>query len=161
MTSVMNELVGRFAERLQSLELMVTCAESCTGGWLAKELTDIPGCSHWFERGFVTYSNEAKQSMLGVRAETLACHGAVSESTVLEMARGALSNSNASLAVAISGIAGPGGGTEDKPVGTVWIAWMREGSEPFAKVYCFPGDRNSVREQAVIAALEGLIALTE
>ncbi len=103
----------------------VTTAESCTGGWLAKAITDIAGSSAWFERGFVTYSNEAKAQMIGVREETLAQHGAVSESVVVEMAIGALKAARADFAVAISGIAGPDGGSEEKPVGTVWFAFRQ------------------------------------
>ena len=136
---------------------MLTCAESCTGGWIAKVLTDRPGSSNWFDRGFVTYTNRAKQEMLGVSSETLAIHGAVSRETVLEMAHGALANSAAGYAVAVSGIAGPGGGSEEKPVGTVWIAWVCDG---FADATCehFQGDRESVRLASVEAALAGLVA---
>jgi len=157
----MNDLALQLARRLPAQGLVLACAESCTGGWLAKVLTDIAGSSRWFDRGFVTYSNAAKQSMLGVRPDTLASHGAVSEATVLEMVQGGLSRSNATLAVAISGIAGPGGGTADKPVGTVWFAWARQGSAPFARMESFPGDRAAVRRQAVVVALEGLLTLTD
>jgi nicotinamide-nucleotide amidase len=132
-------------------------AESCTGGWICKAMTDIPGSSGCFDRGFVTYSNEAKQEMLGVAATTLEQQGAVSEATVREMVRGALENSRASVAVAISGIAGPGGGTAEKPVGTVWLAWQRRGEEIRSRRESIGGDREQVRYRAVIIALEGIL----
>jgi len=153
--------VSRLADRLVELGVVLSAAESCTGGWLAKVCTDLPGSSAWFERGFVTYSNEAKQEMLGVREETLLSHGAVSEKTVVEMAVGALANSRAQIAVAISGIAGPGGGTPDKPVGTVCFAWAMEGREPHSERCRFDGDREAVRLQAVRFALHGLITLLQ
>ena len=136
---------------------MLACAESCTGGWIAKVLTDRAGSSDWFERGFVTYSNLAKQEMLGVSPATLARHGAVSREVALEMARGALARSAAHYAVAVTGIAGPRGGTQDKPVGTVWIAWAGDG---FAEAVCenFAGDREAVRLATVRSALAGLVA---
>lgn len=135
-------------------------AESCTGGWVAKVLTDIPGSSRWFDRGFVTYSNTAKQAQLEVPAVLLERNGAVSRETVRAMAVGALARSEAQVAVAITGIAGPGGGTAEKPVGTVWLAWARRGvSEVDTACRHFPGDRDAVRRQAVAAALEGLAAV--
>ena len=134
-------------------------AESCTGGWIAKTLTDIAGSSDWFECGLAAYSYEAKQALLGVRPETLERHGAVSRDTVIEMVSGALVHSGASLAVAVTGIAGPGGGIEDKPVGTVWIAWKRRGGYPQAQVFHFHGDREAVRRQTVAAALRGMTLL--
>jgi len=134
-------------------------AESCTGGWIAKTLTDIAGSSHWFECGLAAYSYEAKQALLGVRPETLEHHGAVSRETVIEMVSGALVHSGASLAVAVTGIAGPGGGTDDKPVGTVWVAWKRRGGYPHAEVFHFGGDREAVRRQTVAAALRGMTLL--
>ena len=138
--------------------VMLAVAESCTGGWLAKVITDTPGSSHWFDRGFVTYTNAAKQDMLGVSPDTLNREGAVSEATVREMAAGALRHSRAQLAVAISGIAGPEGGTEDKPVGTVCFAWERIDQAPRAETLRLPGDREAVRRQAVERALYGLLA---
>lgn len=134
----------------------VACAESCTGGGIAAALTDVAGSSAWFDRGFVTYSNAAKQDMLGVALATLKQHGAVSRATVVEMAQGALTHSAAQLAVAVSGIAGPGGGTPDKPVGTVWLAWATQDA---AAAVCehFAGDRLAVRAAAVDAALLGLL----
>lgn len=138
---------------------MLMTAESCTGGWIAKICTDLPGSSLWFEQGFVTYSNHAKQTMLGVREATLAEHGAVSEAVVCEMTAGALETGSGSLAVAVSGIAGPGGGTHFKPVGSVWIAWQQAGSKVRSAHYQLEGDRDAVRFQAVEAALKGLIDL--
>jgi len=137
----------------------LVAAESCTGGWISKSLTDVPGSSAWFECGMTAYSYEAKQAMLGVQPSTLEEHGAVSRETAIEMVSGALVHSGASLAVAVTGIAGPGGGTDDKPVGTVWIAWKRRGGYPTALVFHFEGDRESVRRQTVAAALHGLLDL--
>jgi nicotinamide-nucleotide amidase len=134
----------------------VASAESCTGGGIAAALTDVPGSSAWFDRGFVTYSNQAKQDMLGVSPETLLRYGAVSRETVIEMVRGALARSPAQLGVAVSGVAGPGGGTRDKPVGTVWIAWAT--ANDVAAVHrLFPGDRAAVRAATVDLALAGLV----
>ena len=132
-------------------------AESCTGGLVAGAITDIAGSSGWFDRGFVTYSNEAKVELLGVRAETLARHGAVSEAIAREMVVGALERSLASIAVAVTGIAGPGGGTADKPVGLVWFAWAVRGGSVEAISHRFPGDRAAVREASVGVALAGLL----
>lgn len=137
---------------------MMTTAESCTGGGIAAAITDIPGSSAWFDRGFVTYSNDAKQAMLGVAATTLATHGAVSEAVVLEMAEGARKASGAQCAVSVSGIAGPDGGSADKPVGTVWLAWAFEGRPSEAQCFRFAGDRAAVRAAAVQAALAGVLA---
>lgn len=145
--------------RLQALHQSLVTAESCTGGWIAKVVTDVPGCSAWFEAGMVAYSYEAKQALLGVRPETLMRVGAVSEETVLEMVSGALIHSGASLAVAVTGIAGPSGGLPGKPVGSVWIAWKRRGGYPKATLHHFTGDRDAVRRQTVATALTGLQAL--
>ena len=149
-------LSEQLGERLRASRHMLVTAESCTGGWIAKAVTDVPGSSDWFDCGLAAYSYEAKQALLGVRPETLERHGAVSRETVLEMVAGALVHSGASLAVAVTGIAGPGGGTPDKPVGTVWIAWKRRGGYPLAELFHFDGDREAVRRQTVSAALEGL-----
>ncbi|ELM3717706.1 nicotinamide-nucleotide amidohydrolase family protein [Aeromonas hydrophila] len=138
---------------------LAATAESCTGGGVATAITDIAGSSGWFDRGFVTYTNEAKQQMLGVSGESLGQHGAVSEVVVLEMARGALAHSSASISVAISGIAGPGGATEGKPVGTVWFAWADRSGRHHSLLARFDGDRRQVRQQAVRQALSGLLAL--
>ncbi|HSR64508.1 MAG TPA: CinA family protein [Xanthomonadaceae bacterium] len=149
----------RLGARLRAARLMLVTAESCTGGWIAKTATEIAGSSDWFDCGMVAYSYEAKQGLLGVRPETLEQFGAVSRETVVEMVSGALVHSGASVAVAVTGIAGPGGGTPDKPVGTVWIAWKRRGGYPTAELYHFDGDREAVRRKTVAAALEGLEAL--
>ena len=150
------------AERAGSLLLArryrVATAESCTGGWVAKCLTDIPGSSQWFERGFVTYSNEAKQQSLGVPAALLTRHGAVSQPVAEQMAVGALQASAAALAVAITGIAGPDGGTADKPVGLVWFALADRQAAPIAHQHQFAGDRDDIRRAAVAAALRIIIA---
>jgi nicotinamide-nucleotide amidase len=154
-------LSAQLGERLRAARHMLVTAESCTGGWIAKAVTDVPGSSDWFDCGLAAYSYEAKQALLGVRPETLERHGAVSRETALEMVAGALVHSGASLAVAVTGIAGPGGGTPDKPVGTVWIAWKRRGGYPKAEVFHFDGDRESVRRQTVDAALRGLGVLLD
>jgi nicotinamide-nucleotide amidase len=132
-------------------------AESCTGGWIAQCITETAGCSAWFECGFVTYSNEAKQAMLGVPATLLSTYGAVSSEVVASMTKGVLERSNADWALAVSGIAGPSGGTAEKPVGTVWIAWQQRNKT--ARVLCFTGsgDRHNIRAQTVVQALEGLL----
>jgi len=148
--------VRQLAEHLRRRGWWLSCAESCTGGGIAAALTDLAGSSTWFDRGFVTYSNQAKQEMLGVSVETLARYGAVSRATVLEMACGALRHSRAQLSVAVSGVAGPGGGAPDKPVGTVWIAWSSP-KQTSALCERFPGDRAQVRNAAVDSALAGLL----
>lgn len=136
---------------------VLATAESCTGGWIAEVVTATSGSSSWFDRGWVTYSNEAKQAMLGVRAGTLADFGAVSEAVVREMAEGALTHSGASHAIAVSGVAGPTGGSAEKPVGTVWIAWAQRGGATHAAHHLFAGDREAVRRQTVVHALHALI----
>ncbi len=145
------------AERLSSRNECLATVESCTGGWVAKVCTDLAGSSAWFERGFVTYSNAAKQDLLGVAAATLDCHGAVSAETVREMAAGALARSRADWALAISGIAGPGGGSANRPVGTVWFAWAGPGGWQLARKEQFDGNRDAVRRQAVQVALQVLL----
>ena len=146
-------------DRLRSERHRLVTAESCTGGWIAKTVTDIAGSSEWFDCGMAAYSYEAKQALLGVRPETLEQHGAVSRETVVEMVSGALVHSGATVAVAVTGIAGPTGGTPEKPVGTVWIAWKRRGGYPSAQQFHFAGDREAVRRQTVAAALVGLAGL--
>jgi len=155
----LTRLADTLAHKLIEKSLIVVTAESCTGGWIAQTLTAIPGSSAWFERGFVTYSNQAKQDMLGVAGETLQQHGAVSEQVVQEMAQGALNNSPAQIAVSVSGIAGPDGGTADKPVGTVWFGWCHRGADATSDCKQFSGDRDAVRRQAVAHALQGLLYL--
>lgn len=150
-------LAERLGERMLASGMRLTLAESCTGGWVAKIVTDIVGSSQWFERGFVTYTNDSKHELLGVPADTLATEGAVSAATVAAMARGALAHSHAQLSCAISGIAGPGGATANKPVGLVWFAWgVRDGAVR-TEQRIFAGDREAVRRQAVAHALRGLL----
>ncbi|MCU0767576.1 MAG: nicotinamide-nucleotide amidase [Gammaproteobacteria bacterium] len=155
------DLARRLGDRLLVRGWMAAAAESCTGGWIAKTLTDVPGSSGWFDRGFVTYTNAAKQDLLGVDGATLAAHGAVSEATVREMAAGALDRSGAQVAVAVSGVAGPTGGTPDKPVGTVWLAWARRDGTTDTRHRRFDGDREAVRRQAVAEAIQGLERLLD
>jgi nicotinamide-nucleotide amidase len=152
--------LARLAEHvgtaLKQRGLTLAVAESCTGGGVAQTITAVSGSSEWFDRGFVTYSNDAKREMLGVRRNTLEAHGAVSEQTVREMAEGALGNSRAQLSIAVSGVAGPSGGTPQKPVGTVWLAWATEQGVS-TRLAHFPGNREEVRRQAVAAALQGVL----
>lgn len=155
------ELAQQLGLALTRQQGVATTAESCTGGGVSTAITDIAGSSAWFDRAFITYSNDAKQQMLGVKASTLAEHGAVSEAVVREMASGALAHSLATISVAVSGIAGPGGGSPEKPVGTVWFAWADKTGWVDAKVYQFSGDRQAVRRQAIDAALAGLILRLE
>jgi nicotinamide-nucleotide amidase len=155
-------LAGDVAIEVLQRKLMLVTAESCTGGWIAKTLTDLPGSSAWFDAGVVTYSYEAKEALLGVNPRTLERTGAVSEETALEMVSGALARFGAGVAVAVTGIAGPTGGTTEKPVGTVWISWKRRGGYGHAQLFHFPGDREAIRRQTVAAALIGVRkALTE
>ena len=147
--------------KLRAKGLMLTTAESCTGGWVAQTVTAIAGSSEWFERGFVTYSNAAKMEMLRVKAGTLRKHGAVSEQTARAMAVGALAHSRAQVAVAITGIAGPTGGSPEKPVGMVCFAWAVTDAKISAQTRHFKGDRESVRRQSVRVALQGVVELLE
>ncbi|HET6555045.1 MAG TPA: CinA family protein [Dyella sp.] len=158
----LKELAEQIAAAALQQRLMLVTAESCTGGWIAKTLTDLPGSSAWFDAGVVTYSYEAKEALLGVNPRTLERTGAVSEETVLEMVSGALARFGAGMAVAVTGIAGPSGGTPEKPVGTVWLGWKRRGGYAHARLFHFDGDREAVRRQTVAAALSGVIkALTD
>jgi nicotinamide-nucleotide amidase len=150
-------IAQQVGDALLSRGWMLACAESCTGGGIAAAVTDIPGSSQWFDRSFVTYSNQAKQDMLGVRSETLSHYGAVSEATVAEMVAGALLRSQARVALAVSGIAGPGGGTAEKPVGTVCLAWQLRGQEVVLMTEHFKGDRAAIRQQTVQRALQGVL----
>ena len=149
-------LVG---EKLLTKSWFLATAESCTGGMVSMLITDVAGSSQWFERGFVTYSNQSKQQMLGVSEKTLNCFGAVSHETVQEMVVGAIKNSNAHCGISISGIAGPDGGSEDKPVGTVFIGWKIPDSEAESEKLLFQGSRQEVREQAAQYSLEKLFKL--
>ncbi|KLN97864.1 nicotinamide-nucleotide amidase [Moellerella wisconsensis] len=157
----LEELSLQLGQQLRQLGKTVTSAESCTGGWIAKALTDIAGSSAYYERGFVTYSNEAKHQMIGVSSQTLENYGAVSQQVVLEMAEGALNQANADFAISVSGIAGPGGGTPDKPVGTVWFGFAHkidENNLSLSAHHCiFEGDRHCVRLQSAIFSLETLL----
>ncbi|MDX1634414.1 MAG: nicotinamide-nucleotide amidohydrolase family protein [Marinobacter sp.] len=150
---------GRYlAEWLEQQGLTIATAESCTGGWVAKVLTDRAGSSAYVQGGLVTYSNEAKQSLLGVTDHSLRDQGAVSEPVVREMVAGTLATMGVDVAVAISGVAGPGGGSIEKPVGTVWFAWGRSAADTEAVMQVFPGDRDQVRRQSVLFALQGVRA---
>lgn len=150
------EEVGR---ALRDRRLMLATAESCTGGGVGEAITRVPDSSHWFERGFITYTYISKREMLGVNSDTLGRHGAVSEPTVREMVAGALARSHAQVAVAVSGTAGPGGGTPEKPVGTVCFAWGIKGGAVTSDTQQFAGDRQAVRVQSVMHALEGVMRL--
>jgi nicotinamide-nucleotide amidase len=157
MSDPLHSLAAEVVAGLAAAGRSVATAESCTGGWIAKSLTDVAGSSTVFGFGFVTYSNEAKRALLGVSGDTLAAHGAVSEAVVTQMARGALDLSGADTAVAVSGIAGPGGATPGKPVGTVWFAWaIRTGAEIAVATdrQRFDGDRDAIRRLSVAHALE-------
>ncbi len=138
---------------------MLTSAESCTGGWIGQTVTSVAGSSGWYDRGFITYSNQAKQQMLGVQATTLAQHGAVSEQTAQEMALGALKMSEAQIAVAVTGIAGPDGGSKEKPVGMICFGWAVRHGLTRSQTCFFSGDREAIRRQAVAAALSGTLHL--
>jgi len=152
----LNDIARRVGEKLKASRALLVTAESCTGGWVAQAVTSVAGSSDWFERGFVTYSNDSKQELLGVRSETLARHGAVSEETAREMAQGALARSKGTVALAVTGVAGPGGGSAAKPVGMVCFAWASRQAVK-SETRHFSGDRESVREQSVIRALEGVL----
>ena len=151
------ELAAQVGIALRTRSRTLAIAESCTGGWIAKVITDVPGSSGWFDRGFVTYSNVAKTDLLGVEAATIVEHGAVSAEVVAEMAAGALERSPADLVIAVSGIAGPEGGTPDKPVGTVYLTWALRGGPVQTEIRHFPGNRDAVRLEAVAAALQGVL----
>ncbi len=151
------ELAAQVGIALRTRSRTLAIAESCTGGWIAKVITDVPGSSGWFDRGFVTYSNAAKTDLLGVQSATIAQHGAVSAEVVTEMAAGALERSPADFVIAVSGIAGPEGGTQEKPVGTVYLAWALLGDPVQTEIRQFPGNRDAVRLEAVAAALQGVL----
>jgi nicotinamide-nucleotide amidase len=153
----LEKLAAKVGEELEQHRLTLAVAESCTGGWVAQVITSCPNSSRWFERGFVTYSNDAKQEMLGVDAAILLRHGAVSEQTARAMAEGAIARSRANVALSITGIAGPTGGNDVKPVGTVWIAWAHANKDTVCTKFAFSGGRHEIREQAVAQALKGLL----
>lgn len=157
----MSDLAAQVGLALKQHGVMLATAESCTGGGVASAVTDIAGSSAWFERGFVTYSNQAKVEMLQVSNETLLRFGAVSEATVREMVSGALVRSQAQLALAVSGIAGPGGGTPEKPLGTVWFAWGLKGGLVATQLHHLHGSRSEIREQSVRIALQGVLEILD
>ncbi|MGW8422660.1 MULTISPECIES: CinA family protein [Comamonas] len=156
--SGIEELVRQLAARLTEKGWMLATAESCTGGMIAAACTDLAGSSQWFERGFVTYSNEAKTEMLGVPAELIAKHGAVSEEVVRAMAEGAIRHSRAQVSIAVTGVAGPGGGSAEKPVGTVWVGWCI-GVHTTAQCFFLQGSRASIRNATLINSIEFLIKI--
>jgi len=163
MTNNVRKIVISLGKILMDRDLMVGTAESCTGGGIASTLTSVPGSSHWFDRGFVTYSNQSKIDCLGVESSVLDKFGAVSSDVVLQMVKGGIARSDASVFIAVSGIAGPGGGTKEKPVGTVFIGWgylnVRGNIKTRVKKYIFEGDRAEIRSKAVFAAIEGVQAI--
>ena len=156
--SELSEEVGRV---LVAHHFKLATVESCTGGWIGQSLTAVAGSSAWYERGFVTYSNASKTELVGVPRELISRWGAVSEPVVQAMARGALSHSPADLALAVTGIAGPDGGSANRPVGTVWLGWVARAGTERSEQYVFTGDREAVRRQSVIEALSGLIRFLE
>ena len=155
----LHKLAEQVGAALKARALMLATAESCTGGGVGEAVTMVPGSSDWYERGFITYTYVSKREMLGVKAATLQKHGAVSAQTVKEMVTGALAATHAQVAVAVSGVAGPAGGTPGKPVGTVCLAWALKNGEPIAETLRFAGDRAAVRKQAVERALVGVLKL--
>jgi nicotinamide-nucleotide amidase len=155
----LHQLASELGAKLRARDWMLATAESCTGGWVGQLVTAQPGSSGWYERGFITYANVAKIEMLGVPVETIETHGAVSEETASAMAAGALKHSHAQAALAISGIAGPGGGTPQKPVGLVCYGWALEDGTLMSSTCRLDGDREEIRSRAVAAALRGLIEL--
>lgn len=157
--SLTHSIAKEIGDKLKQHHLQLVTAESCTGGQLAQTITSVPGASKWFERGFVTYSNLSKQQVLGIDESLISRYGPVSKEVVLAMATGALNNSPASISIAITGIAGPGGGTEKLPVGTIWTAWVKNNA--FSKTQCqhYTGDRLITRYAAVEFALQTLLNL--
>jgi len=158
MSQDLHILACRVAAALTAAGQSVTVAESCTGGWIARTLTDVAGSSAWFEYGFVCYGDRAKQTMIGVDPALIEAHGAVSRPVAEAMARGAQNTAGADWAVAVTGIAGPGGGSADKPVGTVWLAWAGPGRLLASEARHFDGNRRAVRCASVAAALSGLLS---
>ena len=153
------ELTRQIGENLKAKGLKLATAESCTGGGIAQTLTEVPGSSVWFDRGFVTYSNRSKVDMLGVDPQTLAQYGAVSAEVAQQMAAGAIAKSEAELAIAVTGIAGPGGGSLEKPVGTVYVAWQNKYQPAIVDKFQLSGNRHQIRAQTIQKALEGLLSI--
>lgn len=161
MTCQTEALAIKLGETLLARKQTVTCAESCTGGGIASAITDVPGSSQWFHTGFVTYADQSKQQLLDVSPQILMTEGAVSEPVVKLMAKGALIKSEADIAVAVSGVAGPGGGSAEKPVGLVWFCWATASGAVETQSVQFPGERSVVRAMAIECALEGLLRLLQ
>ena len=157
MNDTIDQLVQQLSELLSERDWKIATVESCTGGMISESITRKPGSSDWFERGFVTYSNDAKQELVGVSSESLRDHGAVSSAVAREMAMGGIQSSRADLAVSVTGVAGPDGGTEEKPVGTVWIAWADRNGKVIDQEYLFSGDRQQVRLASAQSAFAGAI----
>ena len=157
MNDSIDHLVQQLSELLIERGWMIATVESCTGGMISESITRMPGSSDWFERGFVTYSNDAKQELVGVSSGSLRDHGAVSAAVAREMAAGGIRSSRADLAVSVTGVAGPDGGSEEKPVGTVWIAWADRNGKVIDQGYLFSGDRQQVREASAQSAFAGAI----
>ena len=157
MDDTIDQLVQQLSELLIARGWMIATVESCTGGMISESITSKPGSSDWFERGYVTYSNDAKQELVGVSSESLRDHGAVSSAVAREMAAGGIQSSRAELAVSVTGVAGPDGGSEEKPVGTVWIAWADRNGKVVDQGYLFSGDRQQVRLASAECALAGAI----
>ncbi|HEX5611734.1 MAG TPA: CinA family protein [Burkholderiales bacterium] len=160
MSAERSALAQALGERLRAKRAVLVTAESCTGGWVAQAVTAIAGSSEWFERGFVVYSNAAKEELLGVSSQTLSSHGAVSEETARELARGALERSHGTIALAVTGVAGPAGGSAEKPVGLVCFAWATATGVK-SEHQRFSGDREAVRRQSVVRALEGVLEMLD
>lgn len=161
MNERIEKLARRLGERLLERKLKIATVESCTGGFISEAITRIPGSSSWFDRGFITYTNAAKQELVGVSGATLSANGAVSGEVAREMASGGVRFSRADLAISVTGIAGPDGGSKEKPVGTVWIAWADRDGNVIDQNFQFEGDRQAVREASVESALSGAIELVE
>ena len=159
MESELFDLAEQLGRLLKTSGKTIATAESCSGGWIAQTITDVAGSSAWFDRGFVTYTNAAKVQMLGVSQQTLEKYGAVSAETATEMAMGALAHSDADIAIAVTGIAGPDGGTSEKPVGTVFIAWADKNGETNVVKKQFYGNRRQIREKTVKSAIEVMVSL--
>ena len=157
----MTDILRKVSKKLHKNKLTLVTAESCTGGWVAKKMTDLAASSAIFDRGYVTYSNQAKHDMLSVSLKTIETYGAVSEQVAIEMVVGALKNSQADIALSISGVAGPGGGTLKKPVGMVCFGWVKRDNQPISSTVYFDGDRDSVRYQATEYALDGINKLID
>ena len=157
MNDTIDQLVEQLSELLIKRDWMMATVESCTGGMISESITRVPGSSVWFERGFITYSNDAKQELVGVSSESLRDHGAVSSAVAREMAAGGIQSSRADLAVSVTGVAGPDGGSEEKPVGTVWIAWADRNGKVIDQGYLFSGDRQQVRLASAQSAFAGAI----